>query len=130
MSDDYRQNFVKKNYSELERISSPKHKNRKETEAAVTQRKLVDMRELNLKYGKLPLKPGFNKKRHEYNEKIDLSETDVYGSHSGMDPIRSRSIDPLAKYKAINRTELNIDKAADLIIEGSMNQYMYEVEQE
>lgn len=48
---------------------------------------------------------------------MDLLEVEVYGSsQSGIvDPYsgRSRSIDPLAKQKRLNRTQLDIDKAAD-----------------
>jgi hypothetical protein len=46
------------------------------------------------KYGKLPLKPGFNKKKLDFHEKMDLLSIDLYGEKSS---IRSKSVDPLAK---------------------------------
>jgi len=33
-----------------------------------------------MKYGKLPLKPGFNKRKIDFKEKMDLLEIEVYGS--------------------------------------------------
>jgi hypothetical protein len=39
-----------------------------------------ERRQINMKYGKLPLKPGFNKRRMNYNDKMKLLDIEVYGS--------------------------------------------------
>lgn len=74
--------------------------------------KLDGRKELYLKYGKLPLKPGFNKRKIDFKEKMALLDIEVYGSSNEN---RSRSVDPLskAKYKRLNQTTLDMDNAAD-----------------
>jgi len=51
---------------------------------------------------------------------MDLLDIEVYGSANEN---RSRSVDPLSKtkYKRLNQTTLDMNNAADQIIENSFN---------
>ncbi len=94
-------------------------------------KKLDERKTLHLKYGKLPLKPGFNKRKLDFKEKMDLLDIEMYGSQHG-DVQRSRSVDPFskAKYRRLNNTTVDVDNAANQIIENSLNQYRNEVVKE
>lgn len=61
MQEDNRQNFVKKNFQELDRLASPEMQKRYDLDSKVME-KLKERKDLQSKYGKLPLKPGFNKR--------------------------------------------------------------------
>lgn len=77
-------------------------------------KKLDERKTLYLKYGKLPLKPGFNKRKLDFKEKMDLLDIEMYGSQHG-DVQRSRSVDPMSKtkYKRVNNTMVDVDNAAN-----------------
>ena len=57
---------------------------------------------------------------------MDLLDIEVYGSANEN---RSRSVDPLSKtkYKRLNQTTLDMNNAADQIIENSFNQFRSEL---
>ena len=66
--DEFRKDTIKKNYAELERLTqSPRSMNNSRLDQKLEQRNMV-----LLKYGRLPLKPGFNKKKLDYNDKLVL----------------------------------------------------------
>ena len=66
--DEFRKETIKKNYGELERLTqSPRSLNNSKMDQKLEQRNQV-----NLKYGRLPLKPGFNKRKLNYNDKLAL----------------------------------------------------------
>ncbi|CDW89336.1 UNKNOWN [Stylonychia lemnae] len=129
MQEEYRQPFVKKNFEELDRLASPKVIKRADLEQGA-QVKLDGRKEIYLKYGKLPLKPGFNKRKIDFKEKMALLDIEVYGSSNEQN--RSRSVNPLSKqkYKRLNQTTLDMDNAADQIIENSLNQFKTEIDRE
>eukprot|EP00347_Sterkiella_histriomuscorum_P007411 403349026 len=126
MQEEYRGQFVKKNFEQLDRLASPKINKRTLTDQEAVS-KLDDRKQIQLKYGKLPLKPGFNKRKLDFKEKMDLLDIEIYGSEKES---RARSVDPLmkAKYKRLNHTVLDLNNAADQIIENSMNQFRAEVQ--
>lgn len=73
---EFRKDTIKKNYGELEQLSqSPKSQiNLSKGESILHVRKLEERKSVMLKYGKLPLKPGFNKKKLDFHDKMAILE--------------------------------------------------------
>jgi hypothetical protein len=90
LTSDYKEKLINKNYSELESLSSPRHAYKNDIEKE-TMNKLDERKNLHRQYGKLPLKPGFNKRKIGFNEKMDLLSIDIYGEGNN----RSKSVDPV-----------------------------------
>ena len=75
MSDEFRQKTIKKNYEELEHLtlSPPQQSSQKRLDIdQITIAKLDIRKSLLNKYGRLPLKPGFNKKKINFKDKLNL----------------------------------------------------------
>lgn len=107
-------------------MSSPNIVNRNDLNVK-QKSKLTERKNLFDKYGKLPFKEGFKKRKVPYEEvRLPLSEYDVYNSQGITS--RSRSVAPGSKQKQImkkmNETEIELDSAAEQIIENHMNSYM------
>lgn len=105
--DEFRKDTIKKNYNELERLTqSPKSVStlgRDRQDSIQLLKKLDERKSVMVKYGKLPLKPGFNKRKLDYHDKMAMLEIQTYGginvdkSSRAISQARSRSVDPTAK---------------------------------
>lgn len=65
MHDEFRKTTIKKNFDELDRLASSP---RIQAQAG----KLEERRSVMNKYGRLPLKPGFNKRQLDYKDKLTM----------------------------------------------------------
>lgn len=62
---------------------------------------------------------------------MDLIGVEIYGDSSFSASARSRSVDPLAKQKRlVTSTIMDEDKAADQLIENTMNRFVTEVKED
>lgn len=112
--------MVKKNYDEINRLSSPNLANRNDLNVK-QKAKLTERKNLFDKYGRLPFKDGFQKKKSNLSKlRMPYSDYELFKSEGVSS--RSRSIAPGSKQrrqlKNLNDSEIHLDSAAEQVIEN------------